>query len=268
MRPLQVTETSLHVTAGGRSAGLVRSGLIGTAAGILSGLFGVGGGIVLVPALIFLARMDARRAAATSLAAVIPIAASGLVGYASGGQVDWVVAAVLTTAAVVGSAIGTRLLRLLPERTLMLAFAVLLVGVAVRMFFQTGEAGGRGAIDVALVLGVVAVGLFTGILSGLFGVGGGFVIVPALILLFSEPSTVAKGTSLLAILPTAVVGSLINARHHLVQTRHAAAVGVAGAAFSFVTARFALGLDEKLANMLFAILLLAVAARMFLSARR
>src|SRR5690606_3790737 len=83
--------------------------LTGILAGFFSGLFGVGGGIVIVPLLVILLHYQQRRASGTSLSAILPTAIAGSLGYASNGDVDWVVAGYLAAGAIVGSLIGTAL---------------------------------------------------------------------------------------------------------------------------------------------------------------
>ncbi len=240
---------------------VVRAVAVGTIAGLLSGVFGVGGGIILVPALVMVVGLGVRTAAATSLATVVPIALAGLTGYALAGEVAVRLALVVAGGALIGTAIGTRLLRVLSERVLLSAFSVLLIVVAVRMFQATGSGAGPSS-ESLFVLEAAAIGLFTGVLSGLFGVGGGFVIVPALILLLGEAPAMAKGTSLLAMLPPAIFGSVLNSRSGFVDWPVVAAAGLTGAVLSFFTAGLSVGLDPDLANISFAVLLLAVAVRM------
>jgi uncharacterized protein len=91
---------------------------VGVLAGFLAGLFGVGGGILIVPGLVLAAGMDQRLAHGTSLAAVLPISLASLVTYATHGNVDWSVAVWLSIGAVGGAVIGTRLLNVLAHRTL------------------------------------------------------------------------------------------------------------------------------------------------------
>jgi uncharacterized protein len=240
---------------------------VGVVAGLLSGLFGVGGGIVLVPLLVLVVGLDPRRAAATSLAAVIPIAVFGLLGYAVRGQVDWVLGLFISLGALLGTLLGTRLLARLPERRLMFGFSTLLLLVAIRLPFAEPAAIARESLDPVIVLQGVLLGLLSGVLAGLFGVGGGFVIVPAMVLLFGEPAALAKGTSLLVIVPTALMGTWLNARTRLVDRSVASVTGAVGAVASFGFAQVSVGLDERLANLLFALLLVAVAVRMAFVAR-
>jgi uncharacterized membrane protein YfcA len=114
----------------------VRSRLvpIGLAAGFFGALFGVGGGIVMVPLLLAVAGFMARPAMATSLAAIGLIALEGVIFYGVRGDLRPVDAAVLGVPAAVGAVFGTAVQQRLANRTLSLAFAVLLTGVAVRLF--------------------------------------------------------------------------------------------------------------------------------------
>ena len=106
---------------------------IGLAAGFFSALFGVGGGIVVVPLLILVAGYSERPAMATSLAAVVVISLVGALTYALHGEVKPGAAAVIGVPAVAGAVAGTALQQRLATRTLSLAFAALLAGLGVRL---------------------------------------------------------------------------------------------------------------------------------------
>jgi uncharacterized protein len=112
----------------------VRLVLIGLAAGFFGALFGVGGGIVMVPLLIAIAGYPARPAMATSLAAIGLIALEGVIFYGAHGDLRPVEAVVLGVPAAAGAVIGTAVQQRLANRTLSLTFAALLVAVAVRLF--------------------------------------------------------------------------------------------------------------------------------------
>jgi uncharacterized membrane protein YfcA len=111
----------------------VRLLAIGLAAGFFSALFGVGGGIVVVPLLILVAGYSERPAMATSLAAVVVISLVGALTYALHGEVKPGAAAVIGVPAVAGAVAGTALQQRLATRTLSLAFAALLAGLGVRL---------------------------------------------------------------------------------------------------------------------------------------
>jgi uncharacterized membrane protein YfcA len=107
--------------------------LIGLAAGFLGALFGVGGGIVIVPALVVLCGFATRQAAATSLTAVLVTAAVGTTTYAVHGDVKPGAAAIVGLPAMLGVVLGTAVQQRIPVRQLTYAFTVLLVGVAIRL---------------------------------------------------------------------------------------------------------------------------------------
>ena len=108
--------------------------LIGLAAGFFSALFGVGGGIVVVPLLLLAGRWRERPAMATSLAAIGIIALAGTVSYALHGELKPGAAAIVGVPAAFGALAGTALQQRLANRTLSLLFALLLAGVAVKLF--------------------------------------------------------------------------------------------------------------------------------------
>jgi len=109
---------------------------IGLVAGFFSALFGVGGGVVIVPLLLIVERWELRPATATSLAAIGITATAGVVAYAFHGDVEPAYALLLGVPAALGAAGGSALQQRLPVRTLSLLFAALLVAIAIRMLLQ------------------------------------------------------------------------------------------------------------------------------------
>lgn len=261
--------TSLHNRTNLSSSSLPTAPalLVGLAAGLLSGVFGVGGGILIVPGLVFLARMDQRTSHGTSLAAVLPIAASSLVTYWVHDHVDWPVAAWLVVGAVIGAVAGTALLNVLPHRTLAVSFAIVLLVSAVRLFISMG-AEGRGSLDLASAVALVVIGLITGILSGLLGVGGGVVMVPAMMMLLHVEGVIAKGTSLAVIIPTAAMGTWRNRSNDNVDLRAAGVVATSGIVAAVAGGWIAARMSDSVSNFLFATLLIIVAVRLLLQALR
>jgi hypothetical protein len=114
----------------------VRLVLIGLVAGFFSALFGVGGGIIIVPLLMLAASWEIRAASATSLAAIGITATAGVVVYAFHGEVRPMYALLVGVPAAFGAAGGTALQQRVPVRTLSLLFAALLVAIAIRMLLQ------------------------------------------------------------------------------------------------------------------------------------
>jgi hypothetical protein len=177
------------------------------------------------------------------------------------------VAVALSVGAMLGALLGTHALKVLPAGVLARAFAAVLALSAVRLAVDTTDAAGRGELDPALLAGLLLIGVVTGTLAGMLGVGGGVVMVPAMILLVGIPAAVAKGTSLAVIIPTSLVATQRNLRNGNTLLPVAVVVGLAGVVSSFAASKISVGLDERTSNLLFAALLIVVAARMLVQQR-
>ncbi|GAA2722449.1 sulfite exporter TauE/SafE family protein [Cellulomonas aerilata] len=242
--------------------------LVGAVGGLLSGAFGVGGGIIMVPLLLTFAGMDQRRAATTSLAAIIPTAVAGGATYLANGEIDVPVAALVAFGGIVGSYVGARVLRRISLGWLRWSFVALLLGVAARLLLIAPERGVEVDIDARVALALVGTGLVMGVASGLFGIGGGVFLVPILISVFGASDLSAKGTSLLVVLATSVVGTVTNLRGGMVDLRAGAVVGLAATLTSFAGVALAFALPPRLSGVLFAVLLVFSAVQIALRARR
>ena len=150
--------------------------LIGAFTGVMSGLFGVGGGFIIVPLLLLLG-MPQKLAAGTSVIAILPTAIVGAIGYLTLGQVDWVAAILLAVGMIVGTQIGGRLLQVLPETVLFWMFLAALLLIIPSLFLVVPTRDSH--IDITVVVGVLLVvtGVIVGVLSALLGVGGGLSLI-------------------------------------------------------------------------------------------
>jgi len=243
-------------------------GVTGLIGGLLSGIFGVGGGIVMVPLLMALVRMDQRLAATTSLAAIVPTSIAGSLTYLAAGHIDLVAGGIIAAGAVIGAVIGSRLLRRIPLVWLRWLFIVLLLVVAARMVMVEPERGAPLDLTWLVVLGYLALGLVMGIASGLFGIGGGVIAVPALVAVFGVSDLIAKGTSLLVLVPTSIVGTVANLRARAVDLRAGLVVGVAATVAAVPGVALAVLIPPRLSSILFALLLLIAAAQLIVTAVR
>ncbi len=185
--------------------GYLFAALIGLALGTLGG----GGSILTVPVLVYVLGFDPKLAIAMSLPVVGTAALVGVVSHWRAGNVRLKTAALFGSVAMVGSYTGARASVLLTGRmqlvilgTVMLAAAVSMLRSAVR---ETAESGASAPAHPALML---AVGLGVGVLTGIIGIGGGFLIVPALVILGRVPMKAAVGTSLLVIALNSTSGYL------------------------------------------------------------
>lgn len=216
----------------------------------------------MVPLLMQWARFDQRRASATSLVAIVPTAVVGAAGYGIGGQVDLLAGAIIGAGALAGAPLGAILLRRLPLMWLRWMLITALLGAAAYLVLVTPERGATLEVNPLIALGLAGLGLLMGVLSGLFGIGGGIVAVPVLIALFGMSDLLAKGTSLIAMIPAAVSGSIANVRAGLVRVREGLLVGIAAVAFSTAGVALAFLIPAAVAGWLFAALLVYSAGQL------
>ncbi len=113
----------------------IKAALVGVVAGFLSGLLGLGGGVIVVPGLIFLVGLNQYSAAATSMATIVVSAAAALLAFSGGGGVDWSTAGIVFIGAAAGAWAGARWIYKVPEHALAGTLAILMAVAAVRMWF-------------------------------------------------------------------------------------------------------------------------------------
>lgn len=202
--------------------------VVGMLVGVLSGMFGIGGGTVIVPALVWLG-LSQRNAAATSTLAIVPTSISGVVSYATGGHVDWLAAVLLFCGMFVGGQIGSWLLSRLPELVLRWIFVAFLVFVVINQVSFVPSRDHQIVMTVVTGIGLALLGVVIGMLAGLLGIGGGALAVPALSILFGASDLIARGTSLLAMFPNSITTSVANLKRNLVHVKAALIIGLVAA---------------------------------------
>jgi uncharacterized membrane protein YfcA len=234
---------------------------VGLAAGYLSGLFGVGGGIIIVPLLLLLG-VDQRRAAGSSVAAILPTAVVGASTYAISGHVDWLAGVLLAGGIVAGAQIGTYLLARVPRRALFWAFVIFLALAIAALWIVIPERNDTILVNAWTGGALVLTGIVTGVLSGLLGVGGGIIVVPVLIFFFGASDLIAKGTSLVMMVPGSVSATVGNLRRKNVDLRMAAAIGIAACVTSPLGVLTATAISPFWSNIAFSVLMAGVAAQL------
>ncbi|HTG47238.1 MAG TPA: sulfite exporter TauE/SafE family protein [Actinomycetota bacterium] len=183
---------------------------IGLGSGVLSGLFGIGGGIVMTPAVDALLPVPSIAALETPLPVIFPTSITGAYTYWKAGEVDIRAATYLAPAGLIGSVAGALLTRVIDVRVLLLLTAILLAyqSVAILRTRAPRTAGAERTIGVGLLFGI---GMGAGVASGLLGIGGGVVLVPLLAGWLGMPLKRALGTSLLTIPALVIPGTIVHA---------------------------------------------------------
>jgi hypothetical protein len=240
---------------------------IGLLAGLFSTLFGVGGGLVMVPLLVLLCRFDTKVATATSLAAIIGTATVGVISHGALGNVAWGYALLIGIPAVGGLLLGLAIKERISSRALTYAFATVLGAVAIWLAFEPASTADQPELTVAKGVLAGVLGVAAGALAGLFGVGGGILFVPTLVLLLGLPQLSAEGASLLAILPVSLIGSWRQHRAGTVRWGAAAVMALASAGTAVAGAFLAETTPPGALRIMFAVLLVVTAVQLVVRAR-
>jgi uncharacterized protein len=206
----------------------------GAVVGFSLGLVGGGGSILAVPLLVYLVGVPSPHLAiGTSALAVAANALAGLWSHARRGNVKWRCAGVYAAAGVAGAFAGSTLGKAIDGQRLLALFALLMLGVAVLMVVRRGEEGNpQVRLSRENAPKLVAFGAGTGLLSGFFGIGGGFLVVPGLIAATGMPILNAVGSSLVAVSAFGVTTAANYARSGWVDVALAAAFVLGGLAGS------------------------------------
>jgi uncharacterized membrane protein YfcA len=252
--------------------------LVGAAAGVFAGLFGIGGGIVIVPALILLAGFPLVKATGTSLAAILlPVGILGVMAYYKARIIDLRASAYLAAGLLSSVVAGAWLANTLPVDLMRKFFAVFCLYVSwnfidpVRRFrrWRGREAAAGPEPETAprpAAWPLLAIGLLAGVMAGMFGIGGGNIIVPLLTLALHYPAKRAIATSLGAILfPFGLPGVLYY--HHAGNLDLGAAAWIALGLFlgTVVGARITIRLPSRTVKLLYGLFLVFVALRFALA---
>lgn len=182
-------------------AALASGGVIG----LILGLVGGGGSILAVPLLLYVVGVGSPHAAIGTAAVAVSVnALASLIGHARAGRVKWRCAGVFAVSGMIGAAIGAELGKTIDGKRLLVLFGLLMIGIGLSMLRKrraaespdvrlTRESAAR------LLPRLVPIGLGVGLAAGFFGIGGGFLIVPGLILATAMPLPYAIGTSLVVV---------------------------------------------------------------------
>lgn len=244
---------------------------LGIAAGVLSGLFGIGGGIVMVPSLIVLFGMNILDANATSLAAMLlPVGILGVWAYYKAGLINIRESLWISVGLFIGSFAGGELAVNISEGLLAKLYALILIYIALSYFdifsiFNKNKVTKNPVQKPAIhsIWAFVLVGVAAGIFAGLFGKGGGIVIVPMLIGLFHYQPKAAVATSLAALqLPVGLPSVIIYAENGHLHIGYAALIATGMLAGVLAGSRLGIKLPTGFFKKIYAVFLIGVAVFM------
>ena len=249
--------------------------LVGLGAGVLSGMFGIGGGVVIVPALTVLLGFELKAATGTSLAALLmPVGIFAVIAYHRAGLLRLSTAVPVAVGLIFGAIVGANIALGLETQTLQQLYGIFLLWIdwrfaEPRKFYAAYRAGTLrqpaakppDTVEASLWM-LLLVGLGAGVLSGMFGIGGGVVIVPALVALLKFDQKLAVGTSLAALLLPVSAGAVV-AYYQAGMLDFGVAALVAGGLIvgAFGGAKLAISLPSSTVKRLYGIFLIIIGLR-------
>jgi uncharacterized membrane protein YfcA len=239
---------------------------LGALIGVLLGLLGGGGSILAVPALVYGMGFDIEEAIPISLVVVAAASAVGVLPKIRAEQVRWRMAGIFAVAGIPATIAGSVISGHLPQPVLMVGFAAVMVVAGIRMLTDQGATGTACKIEAGQVdwrrcaPRSIGAGLLVGLLTGLFGVGGGFLIIPALVVVLGVEMSTAIGTSLLIITANSAAGIFSHLQGISIDWQVTAAFVAAAMATSLVAGYFGTKVDTARLQHWFAYLVFAVAA--------
>lgn len=231
--------------------------LLGAIVGATLGLIGAGGAILAVPGLVAVLGLSATAATTSSTIIVGSAALAGALRRRNTGTVDVKIGLTFSAIGIVGTFIGTLLLRVIPENLIMIAFAVIMFGAGYAMCCRENP---EPKVEKPKWQLVVIAATFVGILTGLFGIGGGFMIVPALILFLRVPTKVAAGTSLVAITANSLLAFVMRYEFwDQIPVLEIAVFTVSAISASLILSPIASKLNAKILQKIFSLVIVLVA---------
>lgn len=271
--------------------------LIGLGTGLMAGTFGVGGGIVATPLLKIFMGFSAQVAIGTTLALILPTSLTGALNYYRQNLIDYRLALKLALPSVLAATGGAALTGSVSAKLLMLSFSGLVILAALDLLFgysdglkakrakkaivQTSEASQsesplatqiKSEIEPATetyisptLARALPVGLLAGFLSGFFGVGGGFIMIPIFLAIFNMPLKMALGTSLLTVSLISIPGIITHAWLGHVRFDTVAMLVCGAMPGSYLGSKIAIMVKDRLLKKGFALLMLFMAAQMIYS---
>lgn len=241
--------------------------IIGLAGGFFGSMVGLGGAVVMIPLMTGWAKISQHKAHATSLIAVVFTGLVGAWAYAGDGKLDWGIAVTVGVAAVVTSIIAAAYSAKVPAGLLKKIFGGLLVAAAI-LLISGLEVSGTGIGGAWRIPSALLLGLMSGTLTGLLGIGGGAFVVPLLVFAFGLPQHIAQGTSLAVMIPAGIAGTLVHARAGRLDPKLAVGLIIGVAIGAFGGGKLALLTPERPLQIIFGLILLWTGARYLLPRRK
>jgi len=260
---------------------LILPTMIGTIAGMTGSVAGLGGGIIIVPALIYLMNLPSQQAVGTSLVVIVFVAVSSVISYAKQGRIDYKSAFYFMVFSIPGSIIGANVGKDFSDDIFSVFFGILLILIFLYMLINPKQKDYSQSTNVNIKrqftdsmgkqynygfnkFSGMCISFCVGFISSLFGIGGGVLMVPAMIMLFAFPPHIATATSMFIILFSALVGSLTHMALEHIKWEFVALLAPGAYIGGILGAKLASIIPSKLIIYILRALILVIAIRMII----
>jgi len=233
--------------------------IVGFLGGIPAGLLGLGGGVLFIPLMVYVAKLKMKEITGVSSMAVAIVATVGSIRYISEGYGLEAFIPYLIAGGILGAIAGNQINKGLDNSSLKKIFSIVLLATAIRMNFIVQGSG--IASDNMLIY--IVIGFVSGILAGLLGLGGGVVRIPALLIFAGVPSLVAQGASLITSVPTAVAAAYPKVINSPIKIKQGLMLGGGGSLGVLIGSEIAFTLGDSSLKTIFSVFLFIVSIRMF-----
>lgn len=239
--------------------------LVGFIVGLLSASLGVGGGLIIVPALILIFRYDIKKAIGTSLATIVPAAFVGVITHyaINSSNIKFLIALFVIIGSIIGAKFGAKLANKLSSKILKKLFALLLLFVGLKLTgilnIPTEVVSNISIYPLLIILGLVA-----GLASALFGIGGGLIMVPVLNLFFGLSIHEAIATSLTVIVPTTFAGAMFHKKFNNLNLKAIKLLIPASLIGAVLGAVVANNIPSSILKIIFGIFMILISTKIFL----
>jgi len=238
--------------------------IIGSIGGFLSGLLGIGGGVVFVPLLTYFTKIDFKTNTGISSLAVVFVATASSLTYIFKGFEPSYNIILIIFGGIVGGYFGGKWTNQINTITLKRVFSLLLLFVSYKMIFGSSlESSGYDSFLFFFLIGIVS-----GVPSGLLGIGGGIIRIPLLIFFGSYTNIVAQGISLITTIPTALTAAITKMKNNKNLLKIGLSVGIFGVIGSIFGSNVAFAINSNYLNIGFGAFLFLVSLNMLFSNKK
>lgn len=239
---------------------MLKKVIIGMLAGIICGLYGTGGGMILVPSFVYILKIDPKKARGTSLCCMLVMVITSSIFYYKNNYIYWSAGLLCAIGGIFGGYLGAKLLKKVPDYLLKIAFTIFIIYYSYRMLFLwftlCGWKRKQGRNEI--IMKEILIGIFSGIFSGV-GMGGGTILIFLLTIFARLEQHIAQATNLIYFVPTAISAIIVNYKNKNIDIKLAIFISICGIIGAIIGSMISIKLNVEKLRKSFGIFLAIIA---------